>query len=44
MIDGLASMDPARIQSALEIWEQCCAVTQALGGDTINTVSHWIPA
>lgn len=43
MIDGLASMDPARIETALEIFEQCCAISQAVGTDTINTVSHWIP-
>ena len=43
MIDGLASMDQARIGEALEIWEQCCAIARALGTDTINTVSHWIP-
>jgi sugar phosphate isomerase/epimerase len=43
MIDGLASMDPARIKTALEIFEQCCAIAEAAGTDTINTVSHWIP-
>jgi sugar phosphate isomerase/epimerase len=43
MIDGLASMDPGRIDSALEIWEQGCSIARALGTDTINTVSHWIP-
>jgi sugar phosphate isomerase/epimerase len=43
MINGLASMDPARINEALEIFERGCAIASALGTDTINTVSHWIP-
>lgn len=43
MIDGLASMDPARIDQALNIFERGCEIASALGTDTINTVSHWIP-
>lgn len=43
MINGLASMDPTRIQTAVEIFEECCDVARAVGTSTINTVSHWIP-
>src|SRR4051794_13740635 len=40
MIDGLASMQPARIEGALEVFERGCSIARALGTDTINTVSH----
>jgi sugar phosphate isomerase/epimerase len=43
LIDGLASIEPSRISTALDIFEECCSISQAVGTDTINTVSHWIP-
>jgi sugar phosphate isomerase/epimerase len=40
--DGLESLDPARRERALGVFERAADVAKELGSPTINIVSHWV--